>query len=87
MPGNLLAAIVMGDIDAAESLHPLGNHHGWNLQALVSGKALLCGNRNGNDAVHFPLAQLGENIFFLLQAAVGVADNNAVSFIKCLVLD
>jgi len=85
MSGYLLAAIIMRNIDAAESFHFLGDHHCGNLQALISRQALFRRDRNRDHTVYFPLAQLGENIFFFLQAAVRIADDNAESFIKCLI--
>ena len=87
MFGYLLASIIMRDIYAAKSFHLFSDHHCRNLQTLIGRQTLLRRNRNCDHAVHFPLAQLGENIFLFVQAAVCIADNHTVSFIKCLVFD
>ena len=65
MACNLLAAMIVGDIYAAKPFHPLGNHDCRDQQALVGRQALFCGNWDGNYTVYFPLAELGEDIFFL----------------------
>ena len=86
MPGYLLAAVIVRDIYAAESLQGLGDHHSRDRQSLVGRHALFCRNGNGNNAVHFSLTQLGEDVSFLFQTAVGVADNDAVPLVKRLIL-
>lgn len=85
MPGYLLASMIMGYIHTAESFYPFGDHYCGNLQTLIGRQALLRRNRDCDYPVYFSLAKLGENIFLLVQTAVSIADNNAVSLIKSLV--
>ena len=87
MSGDLLAALIVGDIYAAEPFHLFGDHYGRNLQALIGGQTLAGRDRDSDHTVYFSLAQLGENVFLLVQTAVCVADDNTVAFIKGLVFD